>query len=226
MNHVALFILAFSLPLGARGAPFQNLDFESAALPVLPPNQPGGFVPIAQGLPGWSAFLGNDRIAQILHNSVTLGSPAVLIWGPDYSRGFAGRIDGEYTAVLFAGSASSGPALSISQTGTVPAEAQWLFFKALVYPTASAFEVSLNGERIPVSAWEAHEDYTVYGGDVSPFAGLAAELRFTMSRGLGYGLSLDSIVFAVPEPSGVGLFAMGIVAAVWWGHWQTRRRVA
>jgi hypothetical protein len=221
MRRLGTIILALAVWVGAQAAPFQNLDFEAADLPVIPRGQEGTYVPISIGLPGWSASLGTSALSQVLHNSATLGSPAVLIWGPDMSYATAqagGRIEGDFTAVLQAGTAASGPPLSISQTGLVPLEGQWLLFKGrvgFVPPMPTVFSVSLNDQNVPIAA--SLPEYTLYGGDVSTFVGTEAELKFTVYRGLGNGLILDSIEFSpVPEPGSFVLVALGLVAGACW----------
>lgn len=208
----------------SHAIPFRNLDFEAAELPVIPPFPPRPtYVPITQALPGWSAYLGVDALTEAIHNNITVGSPAVLIYGPDMPYSRSGRIEGDFTAVLFTGSASSGPSLSISQTGLVPWGSRWLFFKGWAYPeSGDGFAVSLNGENVPMSVVATYADYTLYGGSVSAFAGTEAELKFTVSRGLGYGLTVDSIRFSpVPEPGPVALFGIGLASV---GLWRYRNR--
>ena len=46
----------FVTPTLAISAPFQNLDFEMAIVPALPPGEFGGHVPIEDALPGWNAY--------------------------------------------------------------------------------------------------------------------------------------------------------------------------
>jgi hypothetical protein len=64
--------------------------------------------------------------------------------------------------------------------------------------------------------------YTLYGADVTAFAGLTAELRFTAlprpSPPIISTLFVDSIVFSnqpIPEPSVFGLFAFGVLLLGW-----------
>src|SRR6266480_5200523 len=142
---------------------FQNLDFEAAAVPNLPPNQSGGFVPIGSGMPAWNGFIGANQVTQVLHNDVTLGSSTIAILGPDFPFG---RIEANYTGLLIAG---SGGDVSIAQTGFLPANTQSIIFKAV--PGNGNFNVSLGGSLIPLVALQVTASYTLYGGDVATSAG-------------------------------------------------------
>src|SRR5688572_14786189 len=82
-----------------NAAPFQNLDFESATLPSLLPNESGGYVPIAQGMPGWRIYWGDIEQTVVLHNDQTAGSANVSIFGPQDPFVLAGS----FTALLQAG---------------------------------------------------------------------------------------------------------------------------
>src|SRR5205823_3181830 len=109
-------------------------------------------------------------------------------------------IDGSYTVVLQAGLANSPGSpgelaqteVSIRQTGLVPLGTESIFFKA-----AAGFEplsVSLAGQSIPTVAMGTGPNYTLYGGDISAFAGQTAELRFTALPPFN-NWSIDSIEF-------------------------------
>jgi hypothetical protein len=71
MNARTLILLGcFAVRFGIAQGTFQNLNFESAVLPVIPAGQLGGRIPIDTGLPGWSgdiAIMANP--ADILHQS-------------------------------------------------------------------------------------------------------------------------------------------------------------
>lgn len=60
-------------------------------------------------------------------------------------------------------------------------------------------------------ALATYSDYSLYGGEISSFAGSEAELRFTVFPGRANTLILDSIVFSpVPEPGSLALLALGL----------------
>lgn len=199
----------------SQAVPFRNLDFEAANLPTIPHGQYGSWVPIADALPGWNGFAGTHQISLALHNSVTLGAGAIWVWGPDWSYGIGGRIEGDFTTVLVPGTdiftGQGSVPFSISQTGEVPAGSHWLLFKATAYPTIDAFGVFMNGQNVTVAQLATYSGYSLYGSEISSFAGNEAELRFTVNLGPDNSLFVDSIEFSpVPEPGPVVLLALGL----------------
>lgn len=198
---------------------FVNLNFESANLPVLFPGQQGGLVPVTNALPGWQAFLGTDPQSTVWYNTPTISSDAVIwIVGPNFQ--FWNPIEGNFTVALAAGSGGTGfLSASLSQTGLVPSTTKSLQAKIVTGPEDFVF--SLGGVAIPMYALSISPDYTLYGGEVSAFAGQTAELRITapsMPSDPFYGFRLDSIVFSpnqVPEPSTVGLLLFGALFLGW-----------
>lgn len=127
-TKLALLSLFFgTLFLQAQGN-FVNLGFESANLTPTPPGGFGGFVPISEGLPGWSGFLGTDQRSSVWHNNLTLGGANISILGPQWTP--TSIIEGSYTVVLQAGLLSSTFVdASISQTGLIPIGSQSIFLK-------------------------------------------------------------------------------------------------
>ena len=191
---------------------FTNLDFESANLPILAPEQPGGLVPVANAMPGWSVFIGNQQAPSVFYNTATFGSAAVWIYDPNF-RAFPfpsfPPMEGRFTAYLTSGSQFL--PVSISQTGLVPAGMASI--QARINGLAPS--VSLNGTEIMMVPISSGPGYTVYGGDVSAFSGQVATLRFSAlptPEVPTYGFHLDAITFSampVPEPSVFALLALG-----------------
>ena len=211
MNRVCIRLVLASLALfRVQGAEFRNLNFEQANLPVIPRGQFGDYIPISQGLPGWSVFVGTAQVTQVLHNNFSLGGSIPSILGPISPASVI--IERNYTALLVAGSPAD---LSLTQTGLIPTGVQSIIFEAI--SGNGPFTVSLGGNLIPIIPLETTPGYTLYGGDIAAFAGQTTELRFTsvsiFSQGGGLNtLYLDSIQFSttsVPEPSTLGLFALG-----------------
>ena len=195
---------------------FINLDFEAANLPILAPEQPGGLVPVANAMPGWSVFIGNEQGPVVFYNTPTLGSAAVWIIGPNFPTlpfGSIPPIEGRFTAYLTSGGGGNTEILpaSISQTGLVPAGMASIQARVNGRPPS----VSLNGTEIMMFPISSGPGYTVYGGDVSAFSGQVATLRFSAlptPEDPFRGFRLDAISFSplpVPEPGVIALAAIG-----------------
>ena len=126
--------------------------------------------------------------------------------GPEFPFG---RIEGNFSVLLTASSES----VSISQMAFIDASSQSLRFKAI--PGNGTFGVTIAGAPIQIVPLETTPAYTLYGGDVSPFAGQTMELKFTAFSSSGLNnLYLDSIEFSpvvVPEPR---LMTFAVVASV------------
>ena len=95
--------LAVAGEVGAQGT-FRNFDFESAALLTVNPPNAVEDVPVSQAMPGWSVYVGTNRVAQITYNAISLGGPAVCLVGVHSGFGYSAHvIGGRYTAVIQAG---------------------------------------------------------------------------------------------------------------------------
>jgi hypothetical protein len=210
LSRIACFVaIYFDLLRNVSGQSFENLDFESANLSPIPSGQFGGLVPISDALPGWTGYLGTNQVTQILQNNLTLGNPSIDILGPDWSFGTYGIIEGQYTLVLQSGGNVPFFSASVSQSGLVPANSLSLQFKA---QTFTSFSVSLGGQALSLIPLGTGANYTLYGADISPFAGQVETLAITALAGPNTTDYFDSIVFspsAVPEPSVFGLLAFG-----------------
>ncbi len=195
-------ILAIAGCAGQSQGAFQNLDFEAARLPI---SDQILLVPVTDALPGWSVSIGNVEQTSLYYNSISLGAPNVSVLHSNFFYGSAiTAIDGNFSALLQAGYAGTNfyPAL-ISQTGLVPVEAQ--IIEAKIVTGSLDFTFSLNGTPINMIPVVTNASYTLYGGDISSFAGQSATLTITApptQLNPTYGIKLDSIVFSpVPEPS-------------------------
>ena len=206
-------LLAGPCSISAQG--FVNLNFEAATLAT---NGAPSFVSTSVGLPGWTALIGGVSQSSILYNNGTLGSSAVAILGN--GNLINPVIEGGFSASLTAG--DTGDA-AISQTGLVPAGSASIFYKA--YSQGNGLPnllVTLNGQAITPFQLLTTPNYTLYGGDVSAFAGQTASLAFTAAskiNPLGFEIfGLDSISFSsssIPEPSGLALSALGGILFAW-----------
>jgi hypothetical protein len=222
------FLLAV-LSVHAQGT-FQNMDFESANLSPIAAGQVGGYVPVTNALPGWSAYLGDAETTQVLHNNLTTGTAAIDILGPDWdgpgivvTNGPFAIIDGKYDVVLQPGVASGFVNVSIEQLGTIPADAQTLEFKT---SGAAAFTVTFAGNSLAPVVIGYGANYTLYGANIAPYATETGQLDFTAIYDSSMDpLALDDIAFSatsVPEPSTLALFVMGGMALAA-RRWRTKR---
>jgi hypothetical protein len=216
IHFYLLGILLFSgATLGQAQGTFQNLDFESANLSPIPAGQYGGEVPISLALPGWTGYLGTTQVTQVLQNDLTLGDASIDIFGP-YSP--AGAIlQGQYTVILQPGvEPGSGPlgpqvSASISQTGSVPADALSLEFEAQI---DMPFSISLGAQDLSLSVLGTGPNYTLYGAGI-PASDAGQDETLTISAlaaDNNGGDSFDAFVFspaAVPEPSPMILAGVG-----------------
>lgn len=206
-SRPSILLVALSVAISASmfaQSPFQNLDFEATTIPQ---TQPSGFVSSTSALPAWSVYYGAIQQSQVTFNAIALGSTHVCLLGTRGS-GIYKCIQGGYSVMLQGGSTAT--AASIRQVGLVPADAQFIQFKA--QPAPGSFVVALNGQSIPFYPLAVGLNYTLYGGDVSAFANQTVELSFSaMSSSLGpNNWNLDSITF-VPEPSVLALAGLGAV---------------
>jgi hypothetical protein len=204
---------------------FQNLNFESPSVPLVPAGSPPT-VPFTSAFPGWVGYVGTNEATRARIYGINLDNATVaLITNDVYSAATAPLIEGNYTAVLQAGrdpndipSGSLVP-VALSQSGIVPDGSMSLLF--LGYTAGTPFSVSLGGVNIPIYDLETFPSYHLYGGDISAFAGSMAELRF-IAYADNYPHStvfaLDSIHFSdqpIPEPSVHSLFALGTLLLGW-----------
>jgi hypothetical protein len=223
-------LLAASSALG-QGT-FQNFDFESA---LIDQTHPPGFVSAMDALPSWTPFISTNQQTQIGFNSQCTGGTCIWLLGTNGSDVSSLKsIDGGFS-LLLQGGVSGGAVLyptaaSIRQNGFVPSSAQSILFKAQ-HDTSGALSVSLEGIDIPFVALSNSPNYTLYGGDISAFAGQTALLEFSVSRFPGFDYSdwlIDSIQFSaqqIPEPNILTLFALGTVLLAWRFLRQTRHQL-
>ena len=90
----------------------------------------------------------------------------------------------------------------------------------------SDFAVTFDGQMLPLFALGSGTNFQVYGADISPFAGMVGELRFTVYPGVSPNTTvfLDSILFSnqpIPEPSVSGLILCGALICIW-KRWRRR----
>jgi hypothetical protein len=224
-----LVYLGYTTALCAQA--FQNLDFEDATLSPVPAGQYGGLVPVTDAFPHWTGYLGANQVTQVLQNNSTLGDASIDIFGPDWPYG--GIIQGQYTALLqcggnpFTHDSSDLLDASLAQVGLVPVGAKSIQLEVSPWLGAS-FAVSFDGQALSLSPVGSGPTYTLYGGDISAFAGQVGELRLTtLSTATApySGVYFDAITFspdAIPEPSCLSLVLVGVACLAFW-HRAGRR---
>jgi len=143
---------------------FFNLNFEEAGLPIIPSDEFGGIVPIADGIPGWQGRLGSTPINLVLHNSFNAGGANISIIGPNWQT----VIEGQHSVYLQAG-ALNGEYVSATlfQAGRIPDGTRSLLFSAWGSQISAAFA----GHTLPLFEIGGTGDDRVYGADITEFAG-------------------------------------------------------
>jgi hypothetical protein len=195
--------LSPALSANAQGT-FQNLNFEQAN-PISAGNPyPPEYVTVTSAVPDWSVYYGNAQQTVMTYNAPGLGSTLATLLGPSSP---VPVIDGNYSVLLQGGETAS--AASISQTGTIPSGMQSLLFEA--QPGEGSFDVLVGTQIVPFSAVGSGPNYTLYGANISAWAGQTEQLTFSALPGVN-NWTIDDISFspqAVPEPSMLALTGLG-----------------
>jgi hypothetical protein len=224
-NFILIAIPVFFACLSAEAQSFVNLNFESATVTATGVQPYGTFVPVGSALPGWTAYIGTSEVTEVGYNSPANSTASITVLGPnwtsaDTSEFGVGIIDGNYSVDLQTGANPIYPTpeqvgVSIEQNGMVPSMAQSIQFEAA---ETTPLTVTFNGNELaPVALWSGVSSdgvhYTLYGADISTWAGQTGELNFTaVESGDNYDV-LDDISFSsvavTPEPNVYGLMAVG-----------------
>jgi len=192
------------------GQGFINLNFEQANVSGYAVNSSS--VPVTSAFPGWQAYYGGTMKSEVWYDATSLGGNIISIWDANTQGTYA--ISGKFSAALFA---SLNVSSSISQTGTVPVGTESLTVD--IAANSDAFSVSLGGDTLSLTALfeggTVNNPYTLYGADISSFAGLTSQqLTITcLAGGDPNGMIVDNIQFSsspVPEP---GVMALAAFAA-------------
>jgi hypothetical protein len=193
-----------------QAAPFENLGFDLAntnRVTVTPGSAFSGTGPTEDLLPGWQLFKGNVPQTTLgLNLSLLSGGYATLI-GAGQSQYFGWPVEGAY-ALFLAGSPGNQDPFSLSQRGDIPAGAQWLSYRYDGYP----FLLTINGTVLPPALQSPNSE----AFDISAFRGQTVDLKLTalgpaMPTEAGSSI-IDSVAFAVPEPSTWVLVTLGCLA--------------
>jgi len=196
---------------------FQNLSFESARL-FFDPSVPVGYNPVnaTNAFRGWTIY-GGFTYPGVLYNNEALDSASISLLSTNYEFGLPGFASGAFYVKLRGASFDLTQIPAIGQTAQIPVSAISLTLIAYYPPN-----VTFQGQPIPLVNMGNFgnyyaEYYSIYGGDVSAYAGQVGELRF--SSGFSY---FDNIRFStqpIPEPSGLSLFVFSSLLLVF-SHWR------
>lgn len=225
-----LCLIIFCAHTFAQAQGFINLNFESATL-VPVPGDLYNRVQFAQAFSGWTGTVGGVQQTLALSNNVYLDSAGIAIIDHNWTNSAAyknggfyppvsGLIQGNYTAILMSGLDLQTYQIedaTLSQTGQVPLGTQSLQFKAYeAFDSLGSFAVTLGGQNLSLVTISNALNYTLYGANVSQWAGQTVELAFTVFAENPHVndeyLYLDAIQFStqpVPEPSAFALTAFG-----------------
>ncbi|HEX3799742.1 MAG TPA: hypothetical protein VH413_13685 [Verrucomicrobiae bacterium] len=208
---ILVLLTAAAMSANAQGT-FRNLNFESA-------NVAGDSrvtqIPIVNAFPGWSATeteasFGTQSLTQVYYDALALGSPLIAVNDNELGSGsLPPPLQGSFSAYISGG---NGFAFSLMQTGVVPFESKSLLVD--IQDDAFGLQTTINGNLINMVPLYDNSIYTVYGGDISAFAGELDQLAFTepgFPSGIG-AATIDDIQFSpnlVPEPGVWSLILCG-----------------
>ena len=227
-----LLLLAASSAL-AQGT-FQNLSFEDAAYPLVPNSM--GVVLASDAIPGWTPYIGGNAGNAVLYNTINLGTAAVGLFEDVFGTNQSVTVlDGGYSVVLQGGvnplTGTNHVPAAVGQSGLIPLGTRSITLKAASFLQPGILEVDIGGQAVSITAISSTSTYTVYGGDISQFAGQTADLRIaavpTPSNTFANWI-IDDIEFspvAIPEPSVLTLSALGTLFLAWRFLRQTRHQL-
>lgn len=182
---------------------FQNLSFESARL-FFDPSVQVGYNPVnaTNAFRGWTIY-GGYTYPDVLYNNEALDSASISLLSTNYTAGIPGFASGAFYVKLRGASFDPTQIPAIGQTAQIPISAVSLTLIAYNAPV-----VTFQGNTIPLMNLGSAGAYsTIYGGDISAFAGQVGELR--LSSRFSY---FDNIQFStqpIPELTALGLAVYG-----------------
>jgi hypothetical protein len=201
-------VLALAAPALAQGT-FQNLNLEAARLVFVGFTQQ---IATTNALPGWTAYSGGSELSIVTYNTFA-AVPKVGLYG---SNSYA--LAGDFGVALSTGG-------SITQTGVIPADAKSLFFKERIVSGVAVPVVVLGGQTLTYTAIQTTTNYTLFGADISRFAGQTTLLSCSVQGHSQF--VIDDFEFSpvvIPEPGVSGLIGFGASCfAARWVHRRSKR---
>ncbi len=202
-----------------EAAVFQNLNFENANTNTITDLGFGAhYGPIADLMPGWTLLRGSNTVTLVGFNNVPPGAGYATIFSPTFDAPVIGRYSFAMVPLYDVRGTLFIP-FTLSQSGDLPAEVKQIRFLSLGGPVeldVNDSPISLTYTPVPVQpGWNGAIPVFEAEGDISPYAGLTVELKFTTLLTPDYlgATGLDEITFSsVPEPGPVTLLAAGLAA--------------
>lgn len=218
ISHIVCFgVICSTLPQSVSGQDFTNLNFESANVSQY---SPGDYVPATVALPNWTVSFSNSSdptsstFSTIDYDALSFG-PAFTVLEDSNALNYTGSISlsplqGSYSLCLQGTQVvvPSGSSASIGQTGTIPNTAKSLIFLGSL---EGDIQVTFDGQNIFYSAIGNSVNYTIYGADISSYAGQTGQLLFTAPDQTT--ALLDNVQFlssSIPEPCEFALSMLGV----------------
>jgi hypothetical protein len=199
---IEFWVAMSAIPVRGQGT-FENLNFEQAM-----PAQFSGPVSAAQAIPDWTAEIAGAPQTDIYQNGFSTGAPEISLMTENTQQP---PLDGSYSVMLTANPQAS---VSISQTGMIAPGTQSLLFDAYTYQQEGNLAVMIGSQTVPLALVAIEPNYSVYGANISAWAGQYEQLTFTAQQPMT-SLNIweiDDISFspgAVPEPSALALTGIG-----------------
>jgi hypothetical protein len=185
------------------------LDFEQAKIVLV--NNPPALIWETNAYPGWTVLANGVPVNQVQLDSVLFNGVGI-----EDSAGELPPLEGRFSA-LFGLTSSQ---MAIAQSGTIPAGSDSLTFEAL-----GVFSVSFAGHPLPIEVLGNLPSYgTIYGVDISAYAGQYGQLMFQIGPFTSGGLNmLDDVAFSpqsIPEPGTISMLGLGTFIL---GMWRSRK---
>jgi len=212
-NRLCLSLLALGGVWNVTGSAFQDLDFERPGLPSVSPD--GIWLSWSLAAPGWSHPQGGDSTF-VYHKTPPNDHVGQFYFLADSASTQWPSLQGECSLVLVSGHYNRNDANSpwvnafIEQQGVIPE-----YTSSFQFMAAGDFSLLVNANPVPVTSLGGY----LYGADLSAYAGKSVDLRImNTATELQRPLILDALSFSaqpVPEPSSLGLLALGGIAWAW-----------